>query len=67
MRLIHIQICARCGKVLDDGACTGESQLYSPNTAFTLCEPCWLKEDAEIEEYGTNDMPELLKTYALAD
>lgn len=67
MRLLHIRICARCGRAIKEGECTGESQLYSPRRAFILCEPCWLKEDAEVEEAGTNNLPDLLATYSLTD
>ena len=59
----YARSCARCGTRIKDGDCTGESQLYSPERAYTLCEPCWLKEDAEIEDAGTNKLPELLATY----
>lgn len=56
-------ICAACRKNIRQGECTGESSLYSPNRSFTLCEPCWLDEDARIEEVGTNDIPTLRMAY----
>lgn len=58
------QYCARCGKYIRDGETTGESGLYSPKRAFTLCEKCWLEEDAEIEKNGSNDMPSVVASYA---
>lgn len=57
------EFCSRCGRPLRNVKCTGESQLYSPNKAYELCEPCWLKEDSEIEEAGTNNLPDILATY----
>lgn len=57
-------MCARCRKRVDQlKDCLGESGLYSPNRAFTLCEQCFLDEDAEIERAGTNDIPERLQEY----
>ena len=54
--------CANCkNHRLEDGS--GESQIYSPHEAFTLCEECWLEEDRLIEEEGTNDLPERLAHY----
>ena len=55
--------CAWCDCYLRDGATTGESQVYSPTRSFVLCEPCWLEEDALVEESGTNDLPEQLAIY----
>lgn len=56
-------ICARCGKFVRDEECQGESGIYSPNRIFMLCEPCFEAEDAEIDEAGTNDLPERLEQY----
>lgn len=55
--------CSACRMWIPDGATTGESSLYSPDRAFTLCEPCWLAEDALIDERGTNNLPEELSRY----
>lgn len=57
--------CARCRKQLSRGETTGESALYFPNSkkGFTLCEPCFFSEDKEIEEKGTNDIPDTLAKY----
>lgn len=55
--------CARCCKSMRYGDASGESQVFSPTRAFELCEPCWLKEDAEIEANGSNKIPELLAMY----
>ncbi len=57
---------ARCAKCLVDlrhADCTGESALFSPDREFELCEPCWIKEDALIDERGTNDLPEIVERY----
>jgi recombinational DNA repair protein (RecF pathway) len=55
--------CARCGKWIKHGETTGESQLFSPTKAYTLCEPCWLEEEVEIEAEGTNAMPAVIASY----
>ena len=57
------RMCARCRCNLYEQDCTGESGLYSPNRAFTLCEPCFFDEDAEIEKEGTNDLPLRIEQY----
>lgn len=57
-------MCARCRKSVDQlKDCLGESGLYSPNRAFTLCEQCFMDEDLEIDRAGTNDIPERLDEY----
>ncbi len=57
-------MCARCRKPVDQlRDCLGESGIYSPNRAFTLCEQCFLDEDLEIDRAGTNDIPERLDEY----
>ena len=55
--------CACCKKKIYYGETDGESALYSPNRKFILCEPCFFDEDTEIEEKGTNDIPERLAKY----
>lgn len=57
-------MCARCRTRVDQMKdCLGESGLYSPNRAFTLCEQCFLDEDLEIDAAGTNDIPERIEEY----
>lgn len=58
-------MCARCRMRVDQiRDCLGESGIYSPTgRAFTLCEQCFLDEDAEIDRAGTNDIPERLDEY----
>lgn len=57
-------MCARCRVRVDQVRdCLGESGLYSPNHAFTLCERCFLDEDLEIDRAGTNNIPERLEEY----
>lgn len=58
------KMCARCRRPVDQFKdCLGESGLYSPNRAFTLCEQCFLDEELEIDRAGTNDIPERLDEY----
>lgn len=56
-------ICAGCRVSLRYEDCQGESGLYSPNRAFTLCEPCFLAEDKEIDDRGSNEWPERIEQY----
>jgi hypothetical protein len=58
-------MCARCRiKVNQDRDCLGESGIYSPTgRAFTLCEPCFLEEDEEMNGERGNDLPERLDMY----
>jgi hypothetical protein len=57
-------MCARCRKRVDQiKDCLGESGLYSPNRAFTLCEQCFLDEELEVDRAGTNVIPERLEEY----
>lgn len=57
-------MCARCRiKVDQDKDCLGESGLYSPNRAFTLCEPCFEEEDAETLGERGNNLPERIDMY----
>lgn len=57
-------MCARCRKRVDQNRdCLGESGLYSPNRAFTLCEQCFLDEELEINGAGTNTIPERIEEY----
>ena len=57
-------MCARCRIKVDQMRdCLGESGIYSPLRAFTLCEPCFLEEDAEIDGHGSNDIPERIEMY----
>lgn len=57
------KMCARCRKPVDPiRDCLGESGLYSPGRAFTLCEPCFLEEDDEISRDG-NVKPERIEQY----
>jgi hypothetical protein len=58
-------MCARCRIKVDQYKdCLGESGIYSPTgRAFTLCEPCFLEEDAETLGERGNDLPERLEMY----
>lgn len=65
MRYATGTMCARCRiKVDQDRDCLGESGIYSPTgRAFTLCEPCFLEEDEEMNGDRGNDLPERLDMY----
>lgn len=66
MHYANGKMCARCRKRVDEYKdCLGESGIYSPNRAFTLCEPCFLAEDAEIDANGSNVMPARIEEYRL--
>jgi hypothetical protein len=56
-------MCARCRIKLRREDCQGESGVYSPNRAFTLCEPCFEEEDREIDMRGMNELPERIEEY----
>lgn len=62
--MIKNDYCANCGCYLGQLKATCISSLYFPgDTNIELCESCFLTEDAEIEEIGTNDIPERLAHY----
>lgn len=54
-------VCARCKTFFPNARCTGESGIYGAH--HLLCEPCFLDEDEEITEKGTNNLPERLEHY----
>jgi hypothetical protein len=57
-------MCARCRiRVDQDRDCLGESGIYSPNRAFTLCEPCFIEEDVETAGERGNNLPERIEMY----
>lgn len=56
-----MEVCPRCKKRVLNRNDSGESQLY--NSRHILCVPCFFKEEAEIDEKGTNNLPETLKSY----
>lgn len=58
------KMCARCRIKVDQMLdCLGESGIYSPNRAFTLCEVCFLEEEAEIDAAGGNNLPSRVELY----
>lgn len=57
------KICANCRKELKPGEPTGESQLFSPNEEFTLCEDCFLTEEMHVEVSGSNRHDDLIEIY----
>lgn len=57
-------MCARCRiRVNQDLDCLGESGIYSPNRAFTLCDPCFIEEDVETAGERGNNLPERIEMY----
>jgi hypothetical protein len=64
MRYATGTMCARCRIKVDQYKdCLGESGLYSPNRAFTLCELCFEEEDAETLGDRGNNLPERIEMY----
>jgi len=59
------RFCANCRRSIEFARCTGDSSLYNPgqSRAIELCEPCFLEEEAAIDEAGTNNLPERLARY----
>lgn len=55
--------CARCKQYFGNARSSGESALY--RSRHVLCEPCFFDEDAEIEERGTNNLPDTLAKYGM--
>ncbi|ABF71343.1 p095 [Rhizobium phage 16-3] len=53
--------CARCKVHFRDVRSSGSSSLYGSD--HTLCEPCFFAEDAQIDEEGTNNLPDTLASY----
>jgi hypothetical protein len=58
--------CAHCNKNITNELQV-ESQLYSPNQRFLLCESCGNHEEAEVERIGCNINPQLITQYCLPD
>lgn len=53
--------CPRCKeRTLNRNDC-GESALYQ--SQHLICISCWFDEDLEIQEAGTNNIPETLERY----
>ena len=55
------EICPRCKQRSLVRSDCGESGLYKSN--HEICEPCFHAEWDEIEEAGTNNLPERLASY----
>lgn len=53
--------CPRCKQRVNLMDSYGESQIYQ--SYHRLCFPCWDDEAKEIDEAGTNDLPETLAAY----
>lgn len=53
--------CPRCMTRISGAR--GESAIYQSHDIPDLCERCFFDEDAEIEERGTNDLPDTLQRY----
>jgi hypothetical protein len=59
-----MEVCANCGYHLSPTDPSGESQIYSQDVDYILCDPCWHMEDSFIESQGHNESPERLKHYS---
>lgn len=59
--MAKLTTCPRCKKATLDKNDCGESSIY--RSRHLICNPCFFDEDKEIEEKGTNDLPETLKSY----
>lgn len=57
----RLSVCPRCKERVLDHDSYGESGIY--HSMHRLCMPCWDKEWGEINEKGTNDLPETLEAY----
>lgn len=60
-----MKTCARCGFRIGDSESTGQSLIYDPNSEapIELHEGCLFEEEQEIEEAGTNNLPQTLAKY----
>lgn len=63
MRFHNFDHCPRCMSLIQRGSGRGESQLYQSHDIPDLCEPCFFDEEAEVEERGTNNLPDTLERY----
>lgn len=54
-------ICARCKQTFIGARSSGQSALYGAR--HILCEPCFFDEDEQIDERGTNNLPDTLERY----
>lgn len=55
--------CPRCCAYIPERATVGESAIYQSHDVSDLCEPCFFDEDREIEDRGTNNLPDTLERY----
>jgi len=55
--------CPRCSNYIRRGEPTGQSAIYMSHDIPDLCEACFFDEDYEIEEAGTNNLPDTLAWY----
>lgn len=53
--------CPRCKKYTLDPSDCGESGLYMSN--HLICNDCFIDEDDEIYDKGTNELPDTLESY----
>lgn len=53
--------CPRCKEKVLDPRNNGDSSLYGSD--HVICVPCFFAEEAEQEEVGTNNLPEVLAKY----
>lgn len=58
---MKLERCPRCKMMVLNRRDCGESGIY--RSSHVICEPCFHAEDREIEECGTNNLPERLASY----
>ena len=55
--------CPRCSNLIRSGEARGESAIYGSHDIPDLCEQCFSDEEEEIEQAGTNNLPDTLAWY----
>ena len=55
--------CPRCSNLIRSGEVRGECGIYGSHDIPDLCEQCFFDEGDEIEQAGTNDLPDTLAWY----
>jgi hypothetical protein len=55
--------CVRCQCSIVNAKELGSPSIYGSPDEWDLCGPCFHDEDREIEERGTNDLPDVFEAY----
>lgn len=59
--MTHLLTCPRCKQRTLNSRSYGVSSLY--RSKHHICVPCFHAEDEEIEEKGSNNLPDVLASY----